>query len=321
MKISIPKLLKIIIPLGIGIFLIWYSLSDLPVQDREQLLKQILSADPFWLSISVFVTILCHLSRAIRWNYLIEPLGFKSRISVSFPAIMMGYVINLGIPRSGDVFKTVTVSKYENIPFQKAMGTVITERLVDFLMLLVCVALAFFFNTSLLTNYLANQKIEPLKTLSILVGLLFFLILIFQVLKRVELPFLKKIKKFTVELYEGVISVFKMKQKLPFILHSIFIWGGYIFIVYILKYSIPVTSSISFSGMLMAFVAGSFAYSTTNGGIGAYPIAIGLALMLFSVEKTDGEALGWIIWTSQTLINILVGGLCFLYISIFVKKK
>ena len=321
MKIVTPKFLKIILPLGIGVFLIWYSLSDLTPQDRIQLWKQITSANPFWVSISIIAGILSHLSRAYRWKFLLEPLGYKPRLSVSFSTIMIGYVVNMGIPRSGELLRGVSLAKYENFPSQKVIGTIITERLIDLLMLLIVVVIAFFCNTDLLINYLADQNIKPIKLLYTFLLAFSILAIGYYVLKKVEFSFLNKLKKFVLELYEGIGSVFKMQKKTPFILHTIFIWAAYIYTFYVLKNSIEVTSSLSFSAVLMAFVAGAFAFSTTNGGIGAYPIAISLVLILFDIKKTDGEALGWVIWGVQTLMNLFVAAIAFIYISFFLKKK
>ena len=321
MKFSVSKVLKTIAPLGIGIFLIWYSLGDLSNDERQLLWEQIQSANPYWLLLSVFIGILSHISRAYRWKYLLEPLGCYPRLDVSFSAIMIGYVANLGIPRSGEILRPVTLSNYENIVPQKAIGTVITERLIDVVMLLIVMFITFLFNTDLLLSYLEEQQIKPLKMVYSLLFMTFVLAVGFYVLKKIEFSFLDKIKRFINEIYEGILSVFSMKNKAVFIFHTFFIWSAYVFMLFVVKYSIPETANLSFSAILMAFMAGSFAMSATNGGLGAYPIAIGLAITLFGIDKSYGEAYGWIMWTSQTLLNIIVGGLCFLYLSLFLKKK
>ena len=321
MKLSISKVLKTAIPLSIGVFLIWYSLGDLSEEERKLLWNQIKSANPYWLLLSVFIGILSHLSRAYRWKYLLEPLGGSPRLSVSFSAVMIGYVANLGIPRSGELLRPVTLSTYEKLPVQKVIGTVITERIIDLVMLLMVIGITFMFNTNLLINYFEEQQIKPLKMVYGLIAAMTLLLVGFYILKKIKFSFLDKIKQLINDIYEGILSVFSMKNKTNFIFHTFFIWIAYVFMFFVVKYSIPETADLSFSAILMAFMAGSFAMSATNGGLGAYPIALGLVLTFFSIEKSHGEAYGWIMWTSQTLMNIVVGGICFVYMSLFIKKK
>lgn len=308
-------------PLGIGVFLIWYSLADLSSEDRQQLWNQIRFANPYWLLLSVFIGILSHLSRAFRWKYLLEPLGYSPRLIVSFSAVMIGYVANLGIPRSGELLRAVTLSNYEKLPTQKVIGTVIAERIIDLVMLMIVMLVTFLYNTDLLLNYFETQEISPFKMVYMLFVGLLIMVVGFLVLKKIKFSFLSKIKAFINEIYEGILSVFSMKNKGAFIFHTIFIWFAYIAMFFVIKYCITETTNVSFSAILMAFVAGSFAMSATNGGIGAYPIAIGLVFSFFATTKSDGEALGWIMWGSHTLMTILIGGVCFIYLSLFLKKK
>lgn len=321
MNTSLSKVLKTLVPLSLGIFLIYYSLGNLSVEDRKLLWVQIKSTNPYWLSLSVFIGVLSHISRAYRWKYLLEPLGYKPRLNVSFSAVMIGYTANLGIPRSGELLRAVTLSNYDKFAVQKVIGTVITERIIDLVMLLIIICITFLFNTDLLLSYFEQQKIEPLKTLyGLLIGA-FILVAGFYILKKINFSFLNKVKTFIYEIYEGILSVFTMKNKSAFIFHTIFIWFAYIGMFFVVKYCIPETVNLPFSAILMAFVAGSFAMSATNGGIGAYPIAIGLVLLLFDITKSDGEAYGWIMWASHTLMTVVIGGLCFMYLSLFLKKK
>jgi len=159
---TLSKVLKIVIPLGIGLLLIWYSLSSITLSERLLLWNQIKSANPYWLSLSIIIALLSHLSRAYKWKFMLEPLGYKTSLSVRFSAIMIGYVANLGIPRSGELLRAVTVSKYEDIPVQKVIGTVITERLLDLVMLLIVMFVTFLCNTDMLLNYFEQQQIRPL---------------------------------------------------------------------------------------------------------------------------------------------------------------
>ncbi len=315
------KALKIIIPLGIGAILVWYSLSSATPEELKNLWELIANADPFWISLSLVIGLLSHISRAYRWRYLVTPLGYSSRFGTSFMAVMVGYLSNLGVPRSGEFFRAATLSNYEAIPFQKSLGTIITERVIDLVMLLLMVLLAFVFNSQVLSTYFLEQQIKPLKIVYTLFVGIIIMGVGFLIIKKLNIPFVEKLRQFVLGIYEGMLSVFKMKNKSSFIAHTVFIWIAYVLMLYVVKFSMPEIYDLSISAVLMVFVAGSLAMMTSNGGFGAYPLFVGLALLLFGVEKTVGEAYGWIIWGSQTLMNIIIGGLSFILLPIFSKKK
>ena len=321
MKKTTKKVLKIILPLFLGVFLIWYSTKSATPQERQELLSNITSAHPGWVLLSMLFGLLSHLSRAYRWKFLLEPLGYKPRFLNSFMAIMVAYLANFGIPRSGEVLRAVTISSYEKIPFEKAFGTIISERIADFIMLLLVVSLALLLQTEYLLDYFEENNINPFLTIAALFGLLAIGILILKQIKKSKTGILLKVKNFAKGLLEGMRSILKMKQKGAFLFHTLFIWGMYIAMFSILIFTVPATSSLPFGVIMVAFVVGSFAISATNGGIGVYPIAIGASLMLFGISKEAGEAFGWITWGTQTILVIITGGLSFLFLPILNRQK
>ena len=111
-----------------------------------------------------------------------------------------------------------------------------------------------------------------------------------------------------------------MKKKWPFIFHTLFIWVMYIMMLYVAKFAIPETASLSMNAVLISFVIGTFSYAATNGGIGAYPIAIQQALLLYGISESGGASFGWIMWTSQTLMVLVFGGLSFLFLPLYNRK-
>ena len=321
MKKSTKKALKVILPLLLGVFLIWYSLESATQLEREQLMENIAEANPWWIFLSLIFGLLAHLSRAYRWKFLLAPMGYKPRFLNSFMAVMVGYLANFGIPRSGEVLRAVTISGYEDIPFEKAFGTIISERIADFLVLLIIIGVTLLLQTEYLLTYFTENNINPLLTVAILFGLLAVGVVILKQIKRSKHGFFVKIRKFAKGLLEGMRSILKMKNKGAFIFHTLFIWTMYILMFYILIFTVPETAGMPFGLVMVAFVVGSFAISATNGGIGVYPIAIGASLLLFDISKQSGEAFGWITWGTQTLLVILVGGLSFLFLPIFNGKK
>ncbi|WP_108867657.1 lysylphosphatidylglycerol synthase transmembrane domain-containing protein [Aquimarina aquimarini] len=321
MKPKLIKFLKIILPLALGVFLIWYSISSASPEERQKTIQYITQANPKWIILSLIMGVISHLSRAYRWKFAIEPLGHSIKLSNSFMALMVGYLANLGIPRSGEILRAGTISTYERIPFKKAFGTIISERVIDLLMLLLVIAITFLFQSEHLLSYLSEKIASPFITLAVLVGLLIIGVVFLRIIKTSKNPILVKLRNFGEGLLEGVKSISKIKQKGAFVFHTFLIWILYIGMFYIIKFTVPETANLSIGPVLATFVAGSFAMSTTNGGIGAFPIAISAVLLLFDVEKPAGEAFGWILWGSQTAINIIIGALSFLFLPIVNREK
>ena len=318
---KITQLLKTIIPLGLGIFLIWYSLASATPVQRATLWENIKSAEPGWIVLSLIFGILSHLSRAYRWQFLLEPLGYKPAFANRFMAVMVAYLANLGIPRSGEVLRGATLTSYENVPFEKAFGTIISERIADLIMLLLVTALALLLQSDDLFSYLQSKNINPLFTVGILVILVLLLFGFYKLLQRSQNSFMVKIKEFVSGLLEGMRSILQMKHKAAFIFHTIFIWLMYVLMFWIIKFTVPELENVGFGVILAAFVVGSFSISATNGGIGVYPIAIGALLMIFDISKASGEAFGWILWGAQTLLVIILGALSFIILPIYNNKK
>ncbi len=321
MNAKLVKILKITLPLALGVFLIWYSISSATPEERQKTIQYITKADPKWIILSLLMGIISHLSRAYRWKFLLEPLGYSIKLSNSFMAVMIGYLANLGIPRSGEVLRGGTIATYEGIPFKKTFGTIITERIIDLIMLLLIISVTLLFQSENLLSYL-NQKItNPFITLIILITLLVAGVLFLKIIKKSKNPFLIKLKDFGEGLLEGVKSISKIKHRGAFIFHTFLIWFLYVAMFYVIKFTVPETASLTIGPILATFVIGSLAMSTTNGGIGAFPIAIAAILLLFDIEKPAGEAFGWILWGSQTAINIIIGALSFLFLPIVNRKK
>ena len=315
------RFLKTSIPLALGVFLIWYSLSSATPEQRETLWENIKNAETKWIWLSLFFGILSHLSRAYRWNYMLQPLGYKTSFINRFMAVMAAYLANLGIPRSGEILRGATLTTYENVPFEKAFGTIISERIADFIMLLLIVALAIFSQSDKLLEYLDSKNINPLITGAILAVFVVIIVIFLKVLQKSKNTFVAKIRNFVTGLLEGMRSIFKMKHKVAFILHTLFIWTMYVLMFWVIKFTVPEVADVSFGIILAAFVVGSFSISATNGGIGVYPIAIGALLIFFGISKESGEAFGWIVWGSQTLLVIVIGALSFLCLPLFNNKR
>ena len=315
-NLDIKKILKIVLPLAFGGFLVWYSLSDISLEILGQYFKE---ANYSWILLGLFFGILSHLSRAYRWKFMLEPLGFKPKITNSILAVLVGYLVNLALPRAGEISRATVMSNYEKIPFEKGFGTIVAERIADLIMMLIIIVLTLFVQFDFIYELL-TKNFNPIKIgIGIPVLIIGFFIFRFLVNKATS-GFLLKIKTFVAGLIEGITSIFKMKNKWAFIFHTIFIWAMYIAMFWA---TIPAIEGLEvpFGGVLIGFIAGGFAIAATNGGIGLYPIAVASALALFDISTETATAFGWIMWTAQTAMIVVFGGLAFLFLPVYNKNR
>lgn len=314
-------LLKISIPLLIGGFFIALTYYQTTDEQRRQIIKYISQTSGWIIGISLIFGFLSNLSRAIRWNYLLEPLGYKPKLANNILAILVAFLSNLGIPRSGEILRASTITSYEKIPFSKALGTIAIERVVDLIMLLIIVIIAMLYNFEYIMQLLMEavkngNKIAVVLLLIVGVGFLTFILL-----RRVPKKRLSVVRKFGAEFLDGLKSIRRLRKKIPFILHSVFIWLMYVLMFYIIKFALDETYMIGFDIILPAFIIGALVIATTNGGVGIFPLAVGTYLTTFGISEESGLAFGWIVWTIQTVMIIVFGSIAFVLLPIVNRKK
>ena len=316
MNNSLKKSLKIILPLAFGGFLVWYSLSKISI---ETLVSYFQNANYWWIGLGLFFGVLSHLSRAYRWKFMLEPIGYKPKFTNSVLAVLVGYLVNLAIPRAGEVSRAAVLSNYEDVPFEKGFGTIVAERIADLIMMLIIIIITLFVQFDFIYELL-TQNFNPTKIILIIVGLIIGFYIFTQYIKKAKKGIALKIKTFVTGLVEGVTSIFKMKNKWAFIFHTVFIWAMYVAMFWA---TIPAIEGLQgpFGGILIGFIAVGFSIAATNCGIGLYPIAVAGALALFGISEEPATAFGWIMWTAQTAMIIIFGGLSFLMLPIYNKNK
>lgn len=319
----LKKISFITLPIALGVFLIWYSVSKLTPADIQSIKTSFETANYWWVALSLLFGILSHLSRAYRWQFLLEPLGYKPRFANSVMAVLIAYLLNLFIPRSGEIARAASIKKYENIPFEKAIGTIVAERVADVIMLLSITGIAFFLQTELLGSYLYKED----ETSNMYLKIAFLVVvpaagfLTYLLLKKSTHPSIQKIFKFIKGLIDGIKSIITMKKKWMFLFHTVFIWFMYVLMFYTVTFALPETTNLPFAAIIVAFVVGGFSMALTNGGLGTYPVFVASALILYNIEDNPARAFGWIMWTAQTLMVIVFGGLSFLLIPIYNRKS
>ncbi|GAA4294927.1 lysylphosphatidylglycerol synthase transmembrane domain-containing protein [Aestuariibaculum suncheonense] len=300
-----------------GVFLVWYSLSKVSVEEIFQYLKE---SDYGWILLGVFLGLLSHMSRAYRWRFQLEPMGYHVRYANSFMAVFATYLINYTIPRAGEVARASILSNYEDVPFEKGFGTIVSERIADLIVMMGIILITLFVQFDFIYGFFI-ERLDPVKiTVLALVGAVGFFLFV-TYLKRSDSKFAQKIRTFVSGLVEGLLSIFKMKKKWPFIFHTLFIWTMYVLMFYVTSFAIPDLKGISLGVILVGFISASFSIAATNGGIGSYPLAVYAAFSLFGIAEEPSIAFGWIMWASQTLMIIIFGGLSLIYLPIYNRKN
>ncbi len=307
MKGQIVKILKIVIPISIGVYLTWYFFSGLTERQIEQAKDAFFEANYFWVLLGLLVAILSHVSRAYRWRFLLEPLGYKPRLSTSYHSVMAGYVINFTIPRSGEIARAGLMATYDDVPFEKGFATIIVERLIDVVMLGIVFFITGFLQTQSdnfqeITKSGTGEKSSNLIWYILGVGLIFGIIglIIYFKSKKVNSFVNEKLKGFL----EGLKSIWTMNKKWSFIAHTIFIWMCYVGSIWMFAQAFPETSMMEAGCVFGAFFVGATAIALLPGGIGIYPIWIAEVLLIYNI---DFPAFGIFLWVIQTVLIVVLG--------------
>ena len=309
---------KIFIPLILGVIFIYISINITNEEEKKFIIMSFKNANLNYVGLSIVCASLSHLSRGYRWRFLLLPMGYKPRLLNTILSVFIGYLANLGIPRSGEILRATFLSNYEKIPFQKTFGSIVTERVIDIIILFILIIFALVIQFQTIWSFII--KIELIKigvvfTLSALI--IFFLI---YLIKKINPLLSQKLNSLIVDFIEGFSSIKKIENKLPFIIHTIFIWIMYLLMFYLIKWSIPETQMLTIEMLVPAFVIGGLSIATTNGGIGIYPLSIAIVLSSFEIKKEIGLSFGWIVWSSQTILIIILGALAFILIPIVNRK-
>mgnify|MGYP000966879352 FL=1 len=324
-------ILKTTIFLGIGLLLIWLVVRNLTEKDKTEILSSFSQANYGVILLVMILGIFSHVSRAIRWQIMIEPLGHKPSFLNTFMAVMVGYLANLAVPRIGEVTRCGVLKRYENLPLDSVFGTVVVERIMDTILLMIVSIITIVWQFDILSSKLIeayytffkpaqNPDAFPIKTIMI-VSLVTMIIALFLLRKKImKSKFVLKITGVLKGFSEGLKTVTKLKKPYLFIFHSVFIWVIYFLGIYVGFKALPETSVLGVGASFAILFFGTFAFILVQGGIGAYQIIVQNTLVIYGISANVGYALGWIIWSSQTLA-IIIGGLLSLIILPLINKK
>ncbi len=326
MKKTALKVLKFFAFFALGAVIFWLIYKD---QDIDRI-KSVLTNEVnyYWVFVSLIVGLLSHISRTLRWGLMIEPIGHKPRFINTFMAVMVGYLMNMAFPRMGEISRCGVLARYEKISFTKLVGTVVAERLVDMISLLVLLAIVFFSQFGKMLDFIRqnpemHKKMNAVLTSPYLIaGLVIFVVLVFIFRKTFKhTAFFKKIIEILNNFKEGFISIGSIKRKGWFYFHSVFIWAMYYVMLYVIFFAFDFTKDLSPIAGLTTFVLASFGMvAPVQGGIGAWHFMAKEALSLYGVANENGIIFAFVAHGSMTVMIIVVGLMSMLALP-FVNRR
>ncbi|MFN5376131.1 MAG: lysylphosphatidylglycerol synthase transmembrane domain-containing protein [Chitinophagaceae bacterium] len=319
--------IQFILFLSLGIVLLWYSTSTLTEEDVKKVKDLVFRADLLYVFPSIGALLLSHYIRAIRWKMMLDELGTKPGLTNVFLSVLVGYFLNLVFPRLGEVAKCSLLGKYEKMPVDKLIGTIVAERILDLVCLFIVIVLTIATQLDQLGAY-ANELIDKLvvkanQSANIVIlffsGIFIFLVLGYWIFKKSK--WLKTIQSFFQGIKEGLFVIRKIEKKRMFLVYTVLIWFLYLLSIRIGFYSMLETNSLSWVPSLTILTFGSFAMIVTQGGVGAYQLAVQKTLSLYQINEVSGLAFGWLLWSVQTFMLLVVGPIAMLLLFLLNRKK
>ncbi len=313
---------------AIGVGLVWLSIHNIPDKDIETTKQSFKNANYTIVIISAIISLLAHAVRAWRWNLLMQPLGHSISFKNSFAGVMIGYVVNYAVPRAGELSRCGVATKYEKIPFPAALGTVITERIVDVILLLVLffITLAVQFTELMgLTNLYLLQPLSvkmsglmhnKLYLIILIVFILVFMGTLYLLRNKIRSVFTGKIGGLLKSFADGLRSIKGLKKPGLFIFQSLLIWFLYFLSLYVCFFCFPETSVLGLKPALSVLLFSTIGVMVSPGGIGAYQIIATNVLLFYGVANGVAVAFPWITWGVQSVAVFVIGGLCFLFLPL-----
>jgi len=316
MKYKLGSLTRYLVLFVITLSLLWFAFRGI---DLNKLFSEILRAKISWVALSGIFSLVAFLVRGYRWKLLIEPLGYSPSLKNTTYSVMIGYFANLALPRLGEVTRCGALSKTESIPFNKLLGTVIVERLIDVLSLLICILLAAAIEYKRLGDFFYEKIFNPLAEKLKLVMqsplLLALMILLMIVLIGFAIYFFRKsrgseskVTRLIIGFVDGLKSIGRLKRPWAFIFQSAFIWVLYYLGVYTALFAFDFTSALGGGTALFLLVAGGVGMSApVQGGIGAYHLLVKEGLVLYGVSEVNGLAFAFMLHGLQMVLVIILG--------------
>lgn len=323
--------------LGLGIFLVWWSVKDLTKDDRSQIRASLATAR-YWLVIPVFgILFLCHFIRAIRWKLLMEPMGYRPSTTNTLFAVFIGYLANQAVPRLGEVLKCTILARYEKVPVDKLIGTIILERLIDAITLTLVFVITMLIQPGIYTELMqtifspsgpapgtatGENSISSSVVLLVMAGILLLLIASWMIRRKKNFRDLGLLlQRIGRSIWQGISAIQHRKRRGRFLFLTLSLWTLYLSGGYIGFLALQETEQYGIREAFTVLSAGSIGMIITPGGIGAYAYLLQKTMQVYGLNEGIALAFGWILWLAQTVV-ILIGGLIsFAAIPWYNRKK
>ncbi len=334
---SAPKnrwgdVLRLVVFLGIGVFFIYWFLLKLDASQKDAIWQAFLEADYGWVAIGMACCLLSHFVRALRWQLLFHPIGLHPTLGHTFGSVVVAYLGNLAFPRAGEVMRCATLRTSEGIPVEKSLGTVVTERLIDLLAFALVVVIGLLAMFGQAKDWLYNtlsEKYDNLPNMAMIAGALVVLAvaafvaykLFWKRLLRFSL--VRRVDRLVRGMVDGVKSILHLggRRTALFILYSVVIYLLYILGGLIIFQAFEQTRWLGFTAAFVVYLFGSVGMTLSQGGIGVYPVLVQLALDIYGIPMEVGTACGWLLWSLQQAVVIVVGAAFLIYFSIKKRNK
>jgi len=340
-KDTIKTILQLILFLSLGVFFIWLSVRNLTAENIETIKESAMGVTNFKSMLFIFISMVCgifaHYFRALRNILLIEPLGYTVRKSAAFYSVMTCYLGNLALPRLGEVLRCTFLKRYENVPFEKSIGTIVAERMFDLICWIPVFFIALLINTGILSQIVIDK--ETGATLSFLMrqkwnlmisnhtiywlsasALLLVLVIFLSKKWWMKIKIFKKIAQLVKGLWNGLISIKDLKRPYMFILYTALMWICYYLGTYLCFFAFDFLRDLGPIPAFSVLAFGTIGYMVAQGGLGAYPLLVAGIVVLSGVQYSEGLAAGWIGWGAQNIMVIVVG-FASLILASFLKKQ
>lgn len=321
------KTLKIVLPLLLGSFILYWVYRDFDFTRAKEVLLH--GTNWGWMLFSLVFGVMSHVFRGWRWRQTLEPLGVYPKRSDCVDAIFVSYATNLLLPRVGEVSRCGVLAKYDNVSFSKSLGTVVTERLVDTLCILLITGITFLAQMPVFLRFFQETGTKIPSLMHLVTSVWFYIILLCAVgvlilayyLLRM-LSFFEKVKGVVLNVCEGVMSLRNVKNIPLFILYTLLIWACYFYHFYITFYCFSFTDHLSFQAAMVMFVGGTFAVIVpTPNGAGPWHFAVITMMMLYGINATDAGVFALIVHGIQTLLVVILGIYGGLHLSLVNRSK
>jgi len=327
LKKSILQILKFIGFLAVGILLLWFAFRDVNFNKLTAHLKE---ANYSWLLLSVLFGLFAFISRARRWVLLINPLGFNPSLKNSFYALMTGYLANIALPRVGEITRCVALGKKEKIPMDQLIGTVVVERTIDFLSLLIIMVFLIFTSGDQISLFLKEGILIPIQdkisslssviwilwVVLVVLGLLTFFLMVRYKKSLRKIRFFSKMFDLAKGIIHGLKTITNIKRKWEFIFHTVFIWINYTLMTWVVVFSIESTSHLTLGDSIFLLVIGGLAMSApVQSGLGAFHYIISRGLLFVKgIPLEDGLVYALLTHESQLIFVAIIGTISFFII-------